>query len=208
GKQALKEAERLFGIRAYDQALPSFLEAIAAGENDPMVLYKTGVCYQKSPNTNEQIKGIPHLKTALERGANVPPTAWYDLGELQMKDEDIDGAIASFHKYKELVGSDKNAQAKAEEALFTAYTALAMMTMPRNLEVKNIGAMINTEFTEYNPVVSADESVMAFTALRPNTGRTRTGDKFIEEVYISYNSSGNWRSEEHTSELQSRVNLV
>jgi hypothetical protein len=29
---------------------------------------------------------------------------------------------------------------------------------------------------------------MAFTALRPNTGKTRTGDKFIEEVYITYNN--------------------
>src|SRR5690606_13475631 len=35
-------------------------------------------------------------------------------------------------------------------------------------------------------------SVLAFTALRPNTGKTRSGDKFIEEIYISYNHSGSW----------------
>jgi outer membrane protein OmpA-like peptidoglycan-associated protein len=33
---------------------------------------------------------------------------------------------------------------------------------------------------------------MAFTALRPNTGKTRTGDKFIEEIYTSTNSAGSW----------------
>ena len=55
-----------------------------------------------------------------------------------------------------------------------------------------MNSIINSQYTEYNPVVSADESVLAFTALRPNTGKTRTGDKFIEEIYISYNQSGSW----------------
>ena len=45
-------------------------------------------------------------------------------------------------------------------------------------------------------MVSADESVMAFTALRPNTGRTRSNEEFIEDIYISYNSSGSWTQPE------------
>ena len=59
-KKALSEAERLYGIKAFDQALPLFLEAIQAGENDPMVHYKTGVCYQKSSDSNEQLKAIKY----------------------------------------------------------------------------------------------------------------------------------------------------
>ena len=47
-KKALSEAERFYGIKAYEQALPLYLEAIQAGEKDPMVHYKAGVCYQKS----------------------------------------------------------------------------------------------------------------------------------------------------------------
>jgi outer membrane protein OmpA-like peptidoglycan-associated protein/Tol biopolymer transport system component len=66
------------------------------------------------------------------------------------------------------------------------------MSVPRDFKVHQFPGMVNSSFTEYNPVVSADESVMAYTALRPNTGKTRSGDKFIEEVYISYNQSGSW----------------
>lgn len=66
------------------------------------------------------------------------------------------------------------------------------MSVPRTTSVTRMSNVINTSYTEYNPVVSADESVLAFTALRPNTGKTRSGDKFIEEIYISYNHSGSW----------------
>ena len=66
------------------------------------------------------------------------------------------------------------------------------MSAPRQIQIKSFPGSVNTVYTEYNPVVSADESVMAFTALRPNTGRTRTGDKFIEEIFITYNQSGSW----------------
>lgn len=206
GKQSLREAERFFGIRAYAEALTHFIEAIEAGEKDPLVHYKTGVCYLKMPGGSEQARAIPYLKYALEQGANIPVITWYELGEVQLRDEDVDGAITSFLKYKDLTTSDKNAQAKAQDALFTCYTALAMMAMPRDLKVTNMGPIINTPYTEYNPVVSADESVMAFTALRPNTGKTRTSDKFIEEVYISYNHSGSW-SEPRVVPIASQFNV-
>jgi outer membrane protein OmpA-like peptidoglycan-associated protein len=191
-KKTLTEAERYFGIKVYDQALPLFLEAIKAGEKDPMVHYKTGVCYQKSTETDEQIKAIPYWEYALQNGAKLPSTAFYDLGEIQLKNEAIQNAITSFSKYKELTKADKNAQIKTDQALETCHTAVAMMSVPRNMTVNNFGSIINTKFTEYNPVVSADESVMAFTALRPNSGKTRSGDKYIEEIYISYNHSGTW----------------
>ena len=47
GSKSLAEAERFFSVRSYDLALAKFLEAIDAGEKDPLIHYKVGVCYQK-----------------------------------------------------------------------------------------------------------------------------------------------------------------
>lgn len=188
----LAEADRFYGIKSYDQALPHFLEAIQLGEKDPIVYYKTAVCYQKSKTSGDHVKAIPYLEYTLANGGNVPNTVHYELGELYLQDESIQKAIDSFTKYKEIVKTDKKAIAQADEALDMCHNAITFMSVPRNIKVNNFGSVINTKYTEYNPVVSADESVMAFTALRPNTGKTRTGDKFIEEIYISYNNSGNW----------------
>lgn len=190
--KARSEGERFFGIRAYDSALPKFLEAVEAGDKDPMLHYKIGVCYHKSLNSNDQLKAIPYYEYALSKGEGLPLSVHYDLGLLYARDENLSRAIETLTRYRELAKADKKAIAEADAALKACYNAQAFMSVPRDFKVHHFNSIINSTYTEYNPVVSADESVLAFTALRPNTGKTRTGDKFIEEVYISYNNSGSW----------------
>ncbi len=193
GSKSLADAERFFSVRSYDMALGKFLEAIQAGEKDPMVHYKTGVCYEKSEETDNQIKAIPYFEFALANGKGMPPSLYYDLGSIYLKDENIQKALANFNKFREASSkADKKAMAMADEAIQTCHNAVALMSVPRDFTVHHFNSIINSKYTEYNPVLSADESVMAFTALRPNTGKTRTGDKFIEEIYITYNNSGGW----------------
>jgi len=193
GSKSLADADRFFTVRSYDMALGKFLEAIAAGEKDPMVHYKTGVCYLKSEETDNQIKAISYFEFALANGKGMPPSLYYDLGSIYLKDENIQKALENFNKFRDASNkADKKAMAMADEAIQTCHHAVALMSVPRDFTVHHFNSIINSKYTEYNPVLSADESVMAFTALRPNTGKTRTGDKFIEEIYITYNNSGEW----------------
>ncbi|HEY3404756.1 MAG TPA: OmpA family protein [Ohtaekwangia sp.] len=193
GNKSLADAERYFSVKSYDVALPKFLEAIQAGNKDPMVYYKTGICYYKSPELTEQIKAIPYFEYALQNAQGLPTVLYYDLGSIYLKDENIPKALENFNKFREVSNkADKKAMTQADEAIQTCNNAMVLMSVPRNFKVNHFNSLVNTKFTEYNPVVSADESVMAFTALRPNTGKTRTGDKFIEEIYISYNEAGTW----------------
>ena len=192
GSKARNEAERLFGIKAYDAALPKFLEAIESGDKDPSVHYKAGVCYHRAMDVNQHLKAIPYYEYAANNGKDLPVSLHYDLGLLHARNEDLPKAIEALNKYRELVKADKKAVELADQALKTCYNAMSFMSVPRNFKVNHFNSIVNTEYTEYNPVVSADESVMAFTALRPNNGKTRTGDKFIEEIYISYNVNGSW----------------
>ncbi|MBL3655301.1 OmpA family protein [Fulvivirga sediminis] len=187
------DADRYFKIRNYEAALPLYKEAIENGVNDPIVYYRTAVSYENANNINEQIKSIPYFEKALATGSDQLPTeVYFDLANAYMKDENVEKAIETYGKYKEKVKGNTSDLKKAERALEIADNALAMMSSPKDIQIYNFGSVVNSEYTEYNPVVSADESVMAFTALRPNTGKTRSGDKFIEQIYISYNSSGVW----------------
>jgi outer membrane protein OmpA-like peptidoglycan-associated protein len=190
--KALTDAQRYFSIKNYEQALPLYLDAINAGVKDPLAYYQAGVCYQKSPDLNEQVKAIPLFENALKNGKGLPPSLGYDLAELYLRNEDLEKAITQYNAYKNANKADKKAQTEADLGIERASHAMAFMSVPRDFKVHPFPGLVNSKYTEYNPVVSADESIMAFTALRPNTGKTRSGDKFIEEIYISYNHSGTW----------------
>ncbi len=188
----LAEAQKLFAIKSYDKALSLYVEAIESGVKDPLANYQAGVCYQKQQNLDTQVKGIPYFETALKEGKGLPSTLSYDLGQLYLKNEQLDKALETLTAYKASVKADPKATANANKAIEICHNAIALMAVPRAFTVHSVSGNVNSQYTEYNPTVSADESVIAFTALRPNTGRTRSGDKFIEEVLVSYNKSGTW----------------
>ena len=117
-KKALADADHYFSVRSYDVALPKFLSAIQAGEKDAMVYYKTGVCYQKSPETDEQIKSIPYFEYALKNGKDLPNQLYYDLASIYLKDENLQRASEYFNKFKSLSSkADKKLMAMADEAI-------------------------------------------------------------------------------------------
>src|SRR5690606_100744 len=100
--KALSDAERYFGIRNYEEALPLFLQAIEGGVKDPMVHYKTGVCLSNSVQTDKQLEAIPYLEYALNNGAALPASVHYDLGSLYLLNEQLQKAIQAFTRFKEL----------------------------------------------------------------------------------------------------------
>jgi outer membrane protein OmpA-like peptidoglycan-associated protein len=192
-QKSLTEAQQLYGMKKYEQAIPLYLESVNSGKVAPLVYYQLGICYLKAQDIVNQVKGIIYLEQALKDEKALPVSASYDLASLYLKNEQLDKALETFTHYKSLIKPiDKKGLDQANSAIEICHNAIAFMAVPREISVHPITGSINSIYTEYNPVVSADESVMAYTALRPNTGRTRSGDKFIEQILITYNKSGSW----------------
>ena len=186
-------ADNYFKIGNYEQALKLYQEVIDAGEKDAMIHFRTGECMFHSNDIRQRLKAAPLFEYALNKdAANLPAIVYYHLGEVQYLNEEIDMAVENFRRYKEKVKADKKALARVNRSLEVSNNALTYLGQPKKTKISTFGSTINSPYTEYNPVVAADESVMAFTALRPNQGKRRTGDDFIEQIYISYNSSGSW----------------
>lgn len=193
----LYNADKYFKIRNYEEALPLYLKAIEAGKKDPVTYYRVAVSYEQSSNIGERIKSIPYFEHALKNRADqLPEDVALDLGKMYHLDGQIDKALATFKEYKRSLNNDGKALQEVDKAIETAKNALMFMSSPKDIEPFKFGTVVNSEYTEYNPVVSADESVMAFTALRPNTGKTRSSEAFIEQVYISYSNNGIWNEPE------------
>ncbi|MTI40672.1 OmpA family protein [Fulvivirga lutimaris] len=205
--KTVSNADKYFKIRNYDEALKLYLEAIEAGEGDALVYYNTGVCYEQSFEINEQVKAIPYFEQAIKLAKDqLPPKLLFNLAAVYHLDGQVEKAIDYYQQYKATLKNERAEIQKVDRALEIANNALIMMSSPKDISIHNFGQVINSSYTEYNPVVSADESVMAYTALRPNTGKTRSNEEFIEEVYISYNESGTW-SQPQKIEITSNYNV-
>jgi outer membrane protein OmpA-like peptidoglycan-associated protein len=180
----LTSAERYYAAKQYEQAFPFFEQAIKAGNKDPLIHYKTGQCLYRSSDLNKQIKAIPYFEYVIQNSGDMPPNVHVELAETYLKNEDLKKAYFGFNIAKAQSPGDKGIVRRAEQGLAATRSAQTFMAMPRKFTVKSLSDEINTPYTEYGPVVSADESILAFTALRPNPDATST-QKTIEQLLIS-----------------------
>ncbi len=192
--QDLNTADRYFKLRSYDKALPIYKELVDNGLDDPIAHYRLALCYSEEEAAEDKIRAIPHFEKALTSGtlAQFHDQINFTLGELYLWDGQLDKAEQTLQNFRKTIKSDQKLIRSVDATLDMVTTARKQMSQPRDMTVRNAGSMINSNLTEYNPVVSADQGLMAFTKLRPNDGRTRTTDKYIEEIYFARNSSGSW----------------
>ncbi len=203
-KDGLKEAknnidkgDELFALATvfYKQALdPYYLSAQKFNPNNALLNYKIGKCYLYS---NYKLKSIPFLEKALQLNPAVDPQIHYLLGKAYHLNMEWDKAIKSFQTFQQTLKGEELALMMGEVNVHISQclTGKEMVKNPVRVFIDNIGTEINSQFPDYSPVISADESVMLFTSRRTNS----TGGKIdpqinenFEDIYISTRKDGKW----------------
>ncbi len=189
------KADKYFRVRNYENALPIYLDIANSSEIDVELSYKIGVCYYEAEQLSERVKCIPYIQKVLNKDPkNFPANLPEKLAEMYHKNGQMDQAMATLESYKKSVDPyNKKLQKKLTYKLKIYKNALFAMSSPKDIEIGKLENGINSEFTEYNPVVSTDQTIMAYTALKPNTDKLTSSQKYIEEIYVSYrNIGGKW----------------
>jgi outer membrane protein OmpA-like peptidoglycan-associated protein len=185
------QAEKLFQVRSYSEALPLFLSLEKAGGEVENLPYKIAKCFSASDETNDVVRSLQYFESIdMSAMDQLPHNFYLDFADAYMVNDQIEQALIYYNKQLSLAGTDRRAKSEVEQKIAQAKNAYSIMRIPKNVMIERLGSSINSEYTEYNPVVSADESVMAFTALRP--ANSKTGEKIAEEIHISYNETGSW----------------
>ncbi|MEQ9439718.1 MAG: OmpA family protein [Cyclobacteriaceae bacterium] len=185
-------ADKFFLLaKNYEAALPLYQQAVDNGVSDPMVHYRLGVCYTFSADLKDQYKAMPYLKNAQaqQASADIPNEVHYYLGQTYHRDIQIQPAIKAFETYKKgLKADDKEALKDVNRQLEVCKNALFLLNEKKSIVINSFKA-INSENTEYNPLITADESMMAYTAVREEKGRV------IEQIYTAKkNSAKQWEN--------------
>lgn len=196
-------ANKFFELaKNYEAALPLYQQAVDNGVSEPQVYYRLGVCYTYAPQLNEQYKGLPYLEKAYanKNHEKVPTEIDYFLGKMYHRNIQVDKAIQHFEAYKKAIGnSDKDKLADVELQLEMCRNAQSELKKSKGIVINSFDN-INSGFTEYNPLITADEGMLAYTAVREERG------KVVEKIYTAHKIGNRW-SEPEALDVKTRFNV-
>ncbi len=198
-KRNIEEADGYFdksmkeGYRYYNLALPLYQKANTFNPNNALLNYKIGVCFL---NSAWKQKALAHLEKAYNLNPNVGANIHDYLGQAYHINMDWDKAIKEFQTYKAQIKSeDKEALAAVEKKINECRTGIELVKTPVLVFIDNAGPEINSQYPDYAPVITADESIMMFTSRRDNTsggGVDPFDQLYYEDIYISTGENGKW----------------
>lgn len=198
-KNMYVEAESYFLFEEYKDALPLYQRILQADPENFNLNYKIGICYlndvyqvQKSIQYLEKaVTGISaNSKTNSFKEKKAPPEAFYYLGNAYRANNKLKEAVEAYEQFK-LVLDPLVYDVELVDAQIEACKVATMQeSKPMYFISANLGEPINERFEESNPVVSGDESVMAFTRKL----------QFYDAVFCSRKVNGKWSEPENLTE--------
>ena len=201
-----REGMFLVGEENYDVALKNFLEAYKLDSTSANLNFNIGFCYLNSSfNKGLAEKYLAKSITKISKNysndspseKSAPPLAHFYYAKALHFNYKFDEALAQYDFFDREYARDK--KTKEDVAFFKAQTIYAkeLIAAPINVKIENLGDSINSEYPDYSPVLSADESTIIYTTRRnTSTGGERTPDgRFYEDIVISYKDmNGKWSS--------------
>lgn len=172
-KDKITDAEYLFLNEDYADALNVYKEVYKQDPENANICYRIGLCYQMLPF--EAGRSIPYLETAIKslsksykegsyKERNAPIDALYYLAYAYHTNNYIEKAIETYTTYRDsLPISDVYNIKLTERQIESALNAKEIMKNPVEIEISNIGNVVNSALSDYNPAVTADGKTIIFT---------------------------------------------
>lgn len=187
-----KEAKDNFNLGNYQSALKEYLALLKDDPQNPMYNYRAGYCYL---NTYiDKSKAVKHLEAAA-KSPEFEKEATFQLGKAHQQLYRFDKAIELFKQYKELMGNKPESEmAIADREIEICNNAKDLVKFPVVAEFENLGKNVNSEYADYYPLVTGDESEMFFTTRRKGTtgGFQITNDLYTSDIFRSSSKGDDW----------------
>lgn len=190
----------------YLDALYFFSQLDSLQPNNSNIQFYLGICYSNIPG--QKGKAIPFFEKARKNisidysGYFNDTTAsiytYYFLAIAKHAEYDFDEAIDLFLRFKVfLVANDFSIESieDVERRIEMCYTAKKLTKNPVFITVDNLGKTINSVYSEYCPLLSADGQTLIFTSRRPNEYKINKDfdGQYFEDIYITTKyKNGEW----------------
>ena len=203
-KEKFEAANSLMEDNFYEFALEIWMELVNDNPQNANLNYKTGYCLLKSSsNKKEALKYLNIAKNNIKEKyfplnhalQTAPIETYYFLGQSFHLNYQPDSAIFYFNKFIQSSGNKHFLREMVYHDIKQCDVAKNQLKNPKGYRLENIGETINSEYPDFSPVITADESMLFFTSRRLRTDSNQVSNrgiyspqdgKYFEDVYVSY----------------------
>ncbi len=157
----------------FQEALPFYFSVWKENPDNSNINYRIGQCYMKI--IGEQQKALPYLEKAVAevdehyiegkyKNTAAPIESWLLLGDAYHRENNLLQASYAYHQYKNLVeNSDKQKYEVVMQKIMGLGISSEYQRFGQDIRMINMGGVINSRFSDYNPVLSGDQKTLIYT---------------------------------------------
>lgn len=196
-EQRLLHADELFELKNYIAAMPLFDTLSVHYPQSVLFKLKTGICFLHASSKHD--KALLYLQDVKNRKPDLEGIDYY-LGRAYLYNYLYDDAIKSFQKYQET--PERRNVTKFDVSHFIDYcnNGKNVIKDPLSNYIDNVGKPINTDNSEYVPVIASDESFLIYTyrgersmgGKQDARNRPDPEGEYYEDIFISYRIGDHW----------------
>ena len=167
-----KEAEDYLLEEEYNEALPLYLMLQEKGYNTANIKFKIGECYIHTPG--QKLKALSYLEESSKEASKkykgtkleedrAPVSSVFLLAVAYRLNNKFDKAIETFKIVKDFMHpEDVENRRIIDMHMNRCINAIELTNAPINIKKTKLDNIINSAFSNYNPLLTADESVIVY----------------------------------------------
>jgi len=188
----------------YIKALPISKELYNYDSTNANVAYMLGTSYLGAdPDRKIAIRyleqAVGNVSLMYKEGdykeKTAPGITYYNLAKAYHFAYRFDDAISNFYNYRSFIDlEDAKTYNEVKRQIEYSENAKLLIEQPVNIKVQSLGPVINSQYEDYSPVISADGNTLVFTSRREGStgGKLFYDGKYFEDIYISKKENGKW----------------
>lgn len=192
----IREGDAIWEMNApniYPVAIPHYLKAQHFNPNNALINYRLGVAYLQ---THEKSKAYDYIMKAYQLNPAIDKKIRFYTGWVNHLRSEWEKAIIEYQGYiATLGGKEKEELAKAAKKVEECKTGIELAKNPVRVFIDNVGPEINSSYSDYSPVITADQSIMMFTSRRPggvSAGLSEEDNLPYEDIWMSTKNGKKW----------------
>ena len=193
----LLRADELFELKNYVEAMALFDTLSHHYPQSVLFKFKTGICFLHTSSKHD--KALVYLKDVKERMPELQAIDYY-LARAYLYNYYYDEAIKYFTIYAEKPAARKEVKFNVKHFIEYCEHGKVILKEPLHVYIDNLGKPVNTDNSEYVPVISSDESFMIYTyrGERSKGGKQDANNRpdpqgeYYEDIFITYRVGKHW----------------